>query len=46
MESQSGGSGGFDGDRATPTRLNGHSVATGDWFVLDQVSVSFANAAF
>src|SRR5688572_15458062 len=57
MQSQSGGSGGFDeNDRVslrgtnpslTLTLIDGHSVATGDWFVLDQVglvgrSVSYA----
>ena len=57
MQSQSGGSGGFDeNDRVslrgtnpslTLTTIDGHSVATGDWFVLDQVglvgrSVSYA----
>jgi iron complex outermembrane receptor protein len=56
-QSQSGGSGGFDeNDRVslrgtnpslTQTLINGHSVASGDWFVLDQVglvgrSVSYA----
>src|SRR5688500_12185414 len=48
-QSQSGGSGGFDeNDRVslrgtnpslTQTLINGHSVATGDWFVLDQVGL-------
>jgi iron complex outermembrane receptor protein len=56
-QSQSGGSGGFDeNDRVslrgtnpslTQTLINGHSIASGDWFVLDQVglvgrSVSYA----
>lgn len=56
-QSQSGGSGGFDeNDRVslrgtnpslTQTLINGHAVASGDWFVLDQVglvgrSVSYA----
>jgi len=48
-QSQSGGSGGFDeNDRVslrgtnpslTQTLINGHSVASGDWFVLDQVGL-------
>ncbi|HUP28613.1 MAG TPA: TonB-dependent receptor [Usitatibacter sp.] len=57
ISSQSGGSGGFDeNDRVsmrgtnpslTQTLINGHPVASGDWFVLDQVgqvgrSVSFS----
>src|SRR6478752_6947011 len=57
ISSQSGGSGGFDeNDRVsmrgtnpslTQTLVNGHSIASGDWFVLDQVqtvgrSVSFS----
>jgi iron complex outermembrane receptor protein len=56
-QSQSGGSGGFDeNDRVslrgtnpslTQTLVNGHSISSGDWFVLDQVglvgrSVSYA----
>jgi iron complex outermembrane recepter protein len=56
-QSQSGGSGGFDeNDRVslrgtnpslTQTLINGHSISSGDWFVLDQVglvgrSVSYA----
>ncbi len=56
-QSQSGGSGGFDeNDRVslrgtnpslTQTLINGHAIASGDWFVLDQVglvgrSVSYA----
>lgn len=56
-QSQSGGSGGFDeNDRVslrgtnpslTQTLVNGHAIASGDWFVLDQVglvgrSVSYA----
>jgi len=49
ISSQSGGSGGFDeNDRVsmrgtnpslTQTLINGHSVASGDWFVLDQVGL-------
>jgi iron complex outermembrane receptor protein len=57
ISSQSGGSGGFDeNDRVsmrgtnpslTQTLVNGHAIASGDWFVLDQVgkvgrSVSFS----
>lgn len=48
-QSQSGGSGGFDeNDRVslrgtnpslTQTLVNGHSIASGDWFVLDQVGL-------
>jgi iron complex outermembrane recepter protein len=48
ISSAAGGEGGFDeNDRVslrgtspslTQTLINGHSVATGDWFVLDQVS--------
>ncbi|AVP98658.1 TonB-dependent receptor [Ahniella affigens] len=48
-QSQSGGSGGFDeNDRVslrgtnpslTQTLINGHAVASGDWFVLDQVGL-------
>src|SRR5262245_4362772 len=47
--SQSGGSGGFDeNDRVslrgtnpslTQTLVNGHAIATGDWFILDQVGL-------
>ena len=49
ISSQSGGSGGFDeNDRVsmrgtnpslTQTLINGHAVASGDWFVLDQVGL-------
>jgi iron complex outermembrane recepter protein len=49
ISSQSGGSGGFDeNDRVslrgtnpslTQTLINGHPVASGDWFVLDQVGL-------
>ena len=49
ISSQSGGSGGFDeNDRVsmrgtnpslTQTLINGHAVATGDWFILDQVGL-------
>src|SRR5262245_32499785 len=49
ISSQSGGSGGFDEkDRVslrgtnpslTQTLINGHTIATGDWFVLDQVGL-------
>src|SRR3954466_12409580 len=48
ISSQAGGSGGFDeNDRVsmrgtnpslTQTLVNGHSIASGDWFVLDQVT--------
>jgi iron complex outermembrane receptor protein len=56
ISSQSGGSGGFDeNDRVslrgtnpslTLTLINGHSVATGDWFVLDQVSLVGRSVSF
>ena len=56
ISSQSGGSGGFDeNDRVslrgtnpslTHTLINGHSVATGDWFVLDQVSLVGRSVSF
>ena len=49
ISSQSGGSGGFDeNDRVslrgtnpslTQTLVNGHAIASGDWFVLDQVGL-------
>jgi iron complex outermembrane receptor protein len=54
--SQSGGSGGFDeNDRVslrgtnpslTQTLINGHPVASGDWFVLDQVSTVGRSVSF
>src|SRR4249920_1392398 len=54
--SQSGGSGGFDeNDRVslrgtnpslTQTLINGHSVASGDWFVLDQVGLVGRSVSF
>lgn len=54
--SQSGGSGGFDeNDRVsmrgtnpslTQTLVNGHSIATGDWFVLDQVGLVGRSVSF
>jgi iron complex outermembrane receptor protein len=54
--SQSGGSGGFDeNDRVslrgtnpslTQTLINGHAVATGDWFILDQVGLVGRSASF
>ena len=56
MSSQSGGSGGFDeNDRVsmrgtnpslTQTLINGHSVASGDWFVLDQVGLVGRSVSF
>jgi iron complex outermembrane receptor protein len=56
ISSQSGGSGGFDeNDRVslrgtnpslTQTLINGHSVATGDWFVLDQVGLVGRSVSF
>lgn len=54
--SQSGGSGGFDeNDRVslrgtnpslTQTLINGHSIATGDWFILDQVGLVGRSTSF
>jgi iron complex outermembrane receptor protein len=54
--SQSGGSGGFDeNDRVsirgtnpslTQTLINGHAVASGDWFVLDQVGLVGRSVSF
>src|SRR6185436_7357097 len=54
--SQSGGSGGFDeNDRVsmrgtnpslTQTLINGHAVATGDWFILDQVGLVGRSASY
>jgi iron complex outermembrane receptor protein len=56
MSSQSGGSGGFDeNDRVsmrgtnpslTQTLINGHAVASGDWFVLDQVGLVGRSVSF
>jgi iron complex outermembrane receptor protein len=56
ISSQSGGSGGFDeNDRVsmrgtnpslTQTLINGHPVASGDWFVLDQVSLVGRSVSF
>jgi iron complex outermembrane receptor protein len=56
ISSQSGGSGGFDeNDRVsmrgtnpslTQTLINGHAVATGDWFVLDQVGLVGRSVSF
>src|SRR3954470_22701263 len=56
ISSQSGGSGGFDeNDRVsmrgtnpslTQTLINGHAVASGDWFVLDQVSLVGRSVSF
>jgi iron complex outermembrane recepter protein len=56
ISSQSGGSGGFDeNDRVsmrgtnpslTQTLINGHSVASGDWFVLDQVGLVGRSVSF
>ncbi len=55
-QSQSGGSGGFDEkDRVslrgtnpslTQTLINGHSIASGDWFVLDQVGLVGRSASY
>src|SRR5476649_1875307 len=55
ISSQSGGSGGFDeNDRVsmrgtapslTQTLINGHAVASGDWFVLDQVGGAVGRSA-
>jgi len=54
--SQSGGSGGFDeNDRVslrgtnpslTQTLINGHAIATGDWFILDQVGLVGRSTSF
>ena len=56
ISSQSGGSGGFDeNDRVsmrgtnpslTQTLINGHAVATGDWFILDQVGLVGRSVSF
>jgi iron complex outermembrane receptor protein len=56
ISSQSGGSGGFDeNDRVsmrgtnpslTQTLINGHPVASGDWFVLDQVGLVGRSVSF
>jgi iron complex outermembrane recepter protein len=56
VSSQSGGSGGFDeNDRVsirgtnpslTQTLVNGHSVSSGDWFVLDQVGLVGRSVSF
>ena len=56
ISSAAGGEGGFDeNDRVslrgtnpslTQTLINGHSVATGDWFVLDQVSLVGRSVSF
>ena len=56
ISSASGGEGGFDeNDRVslrgtnpslTQTLINGHSVATGDWFVLDQVQLVGRSVSF
>src|SRR5258706_847844 len=56
ISSQSGGSGGFDeNDRVsmrgtnpslTQTLVNGHSIASGDWFVLDQVGLVGRSVSF
>ena len=56
ISSQSGGSGGFDeNDRVsmrgtnpslTQTLINGHSVSSGDWFVLDQVGLVGRSVSF
>src|SRR5688500_13444004 len=56
ISSQSGGSGGFDeNDRVsmrgtnpslTQTLINGHPVASGDWFVLDQVRLVARSVTF
>src|ERR1700681_2104817 len=56
ISSQAGGSGGFDeNDRVsmrgtnpslTQTLINGHSVASGDWFVLDQVTAVGRSVSF
>src|SRR3954466_420406 len=56
ISSQAGGSGGFDeNDRVslrgtnpslTQTLVNGHAIATGDWFVLDQVTTVRRSMSF
>ena len=56
ISSQAGGSGGFDeNDRVslrgtnpslTQTLVNGHPIATGDWFVLDQVGLVGRSVSF
>src|SRR6476661_9692214 len=56
ISSQSGGSGGFDeNDRVsmrgtnpslTQTLVNGHSISSGDWFVLDQVGLVGRSVSF
>jgi iron complex outermembrane receptor protein len=56
ISSQAGGSGGFDeNDRVsmrgtnpslTQTLINGHAVASGDWFVLDQVTAVGRSVSF
>jgi iron complex outermembrane receptor protein len=56
ISSASGGEGGFDeNDRVsmrgtnpslTQTLINGHAVASGDWFVLDQVSLVGRSVSF
>jgi iron complex outermembrane receptor protein len=56
ISSSAGGEGGFDeNDRVslrgtnpslTQTLINGHSVATGDWFVLDQVGLVGRSVSF
>ena len=56
ISSQAGGSGGFDeNDRVslrgtnpslTQTLVNGHSIASGDWFVLDQVTTVGRSVSF
>jgi iron complex outermembrane recepter protein len=56
ISSQAGGSGGFDeNDRVsirgtnpslTQTLVNGHSIASGDWFVLDQVTAVGRSVSF
>ena len=56
ISSQSGGSGGFDeNDRVsmrgtnpslTQTLVNGHPIASGDWFVLDQVGLVGRSVSF
>jgi iron complex outermembrane receptor protein len=56
ISSQSGGSGGFDeNDRVslrgtnpslTQTLVNGHAIASGDWFVLDQVGLVGRSVSF
>ena len=56
ISSQAGGSGGFDeNDRVslrgtnpslTQTLVNGHAIASGDWFTLDQVSAVGRSVSF